>query len=550
MKKAQSALCAILSAIFLIMIPFSLIATASDGDAPDICVISDVHFKHASIEKGTNAATDETELYFRAGIQGQMDYESNAIVKSFMSEFSESDSDILLVAGDITDGNIKNHREIAEMFSALEALGKKVFVINGNHDITDESRNGYTSPDAFAEIYEDFGYSEALSRDESSLSYTAELGDGYRLIAIDSCIYGEDSGRITDETMSWIDNQFAQAKNDGVTLVAMMHHSLLSHMSCYSLTGMQIEDCDRFAKKLAENGVSLIFTGHFHANDITEAHSDGGKKIYDVMTGSLITYPNAYRQVSFTNDKVNITTSYVESVDVNDLPDCFSDREKSLINGDFREYAKGFLYAGIENWINSYLGSSRKICKLLNIERDSELGKKLDEMMPYIAEAMTMPLYGESNSLEAIASLSGNAIPKSDYKSISEIAGAIFCGIYSGDETIGQNSIEVKVLSNAIHAAIVYAVCGMSGQLENDKVVAKASEISYASAVADDIVVQLAAPVINGITCDAYAPGDLNVSLDVNESGIFQFDSAPISFLQYMIKLVKNLFEIFGVAYF
>ena len=90
----------------------------------------------------------------------------------------------------------------------------------------------------------------------------------------------------------------------------------------------------------------------------------------------------------------------------------------------------------------------------------------------------------------------------------------------------------------------------MSGQLENDKVVAKASEISYASAVADDIVVQLAAPVINGITCDAYAPGDLNVSLDVNESGIFQFDSAPISFLQYMIKLVKNLFEIFGVAYF
>ena len=45
------------------------------------------------------------------------------------------------------------------------------------------------SANEFAEIYNDFGYDEALSRDPASLSYTYDLGPDMRLLMLDSCQY-------------------------------------------------------------------------------------------------------------------------------------------------------------------------------------------------------------------------------------------------------------------------------------------------------------------------------------------------------------------------
>ncbi len=538
MKKLIS----VLLAIMLICLPLTTAFAVDESGNVKMCVISDVHFKHASIEDGEKVADDETELYFRGGITGQMDYESNAIFKSFKNTYLNSDADILLVTGDITNGNIVNHREIAGLFAELEKEGKRVFVINGNHDIEDEGDDGYTSPEAFAEIYKEFGYSEAISRDKASLSYTADLGGGYRLIAIDSCIYGEDTGRITDETLSWVEAELEKAKNDGAKLIAMMHHSLLPHMGCYSLTGMQIDGSDKFTKLLADGGVDMIFTGHFHANDITVSQTENGNEIYDIMTGSLITYPNSYRTVKISENKAEIKTDYITSVDISDLPDCFSNKEKQMIKNDFSAYGKGFFFAGIENWINSYLGSSRKICKLLKIEQDSTLGKKLDEMMPNISTALTMPIYGETNSLESIAKLSGNSIPESDYKSMAEIAATILCEVYSGDEALGKNSLEIKVLFSSLHAALTYAGCGVLGLLDT-KAVNIVSLINHSTAFADEFILKFLAPIFNGLTSDAYAPGDLNVTL---EFGVDDINGAsPLTFIQYIRFIFKKISEIF-----
>jgi len=41
-------------------------------------------------------------------------------------------------------------------------------------------------------------------------------------------------------------------------------------------------------------GIRLIFTGHYHANDIVEFTNDG-KTLYDIQTGSLVTPPYSYR---------------------------------------------------------------------------------------------------------------------------------------------------------------------------------------------------------------------------------------------------------------
>ncbi len=531
----------VLLSLLVACLPFTC-AFAVDGSV-EMCVISDVHFKHASIVPGENLADDETELYFRGGITGQMDYESNAIFKSFQKEYLKSSADILLVTGDITNGNLANHKEIASYFAELEKAGKRVFVINGNHDIGDEGDDGYTSPEVFAEVYGDFGFSEAVARDATSLSYTAELGAGYRLLAIDSCIYGEDTGRITEETFSWVQAQLDEAKRDGVTLVAMMHHSLLPHMGLYSLTGMQIDGSDDFINLLADGGVDMIFTGHFHANDITVSETANSNEIHDIMTGSLITYPNSYRTVKVSGNTAEVKTDYITSVNISDLPDCFSNREKQLIESDFSAYGKGFFFAGIKNWVNSYLGSARKISKLLKIDRDSAIGKKLDELMPNISTALTMPIYGE-NSLQSIAALAGYTIPESDYNSLAEIAATILCSVYSGDESLGKNSLEVRVLYSALRSALTYALCGIAGVLDTNAV-GVVSSIAHSTVAADEFILRFIAPIMNGLTSDAYAPGDLNVTLELDGTGVDGL--APLTFIQYVKFIIQKIFEMLVV---
>lgn len=541
MKNFRNFICFIMAAV-LVALPLNAAAVSSDNDALGVCVVSDVHLESASLKPEETVPENDGDLYYRTGIQGQMEYESEAIVRSFMRSFKALDEDILLVCGDITNGNINDHRAAAAMFSDLEANGKQVFVINGNHDVTKPERDNATSAEAFAQIYAKFGFDEAVNRDGNSLSYTAKLSEGCRLLAIDSCIYGQDKGEITDSTMEWIDGQIAAAKADGVKLIAMMHHSLLPHMGAYSITGMEAKGSEKLAKKLAQGDVKFVFSGHFHANDITVAQPAKDKNIYDIMTGSLITYPNAYRIVSFSGEKTQIKTDYVKTIDTRYLPESFTATQKNAITEDFRAYSKGYLFAGIKKWIESYLGSANKICKTLKIDRDSAVGKKLDELMPNISNSLTMPIYGESGSLDAVARLSGNSIPESEYTSAAQLAATILCGIYSGDETIGKDSVEVKVLFSVLRAAVANAIGGMLPSIISSPKLL--STLFYTASGVDSITMAIASPILDAVVGDAYAPGDLNVEIEGLEANGTAKGGAPVSFFQKLLSFFKALLSI------
>jgi hypothetical protein len=60
-------------------------------------------------------------------------------------------------------------------------------------------------------------------------------------------------------------------------------------------------------------GLSVMFTGHYHANDIC-MRSTNGKYLYDIETGSLVTPPSPYRIVNFKNGNLNIGTNHVKSI--------------------------------------------------------------------------------------------------------------------------------------------------------------------------------------------------------------------------------------------
>ena len=94
----------------------------------------------------------------------------------------------MLITGDLaTHGRdyVSEHEAVAAKFRKFEKeTGKQVYVINGNHD---NAKDMPVDHKKFTEIYHEFGYDEALSTDEGTCSYSANLNDEYTLVALDTC---------------------------------------------------------------------------------------------------------------------------------------------------------------------------------------------------------------------------------------------------------------------------------------------------------------------------------------------------------------------------
>jgi hypothetical protein len=215
------------------------------------------------------------------------------------------------------------------------------------------------SPEQFASLYADFGFDQALDRDPDSLSYLVEPAEGLWVIAIDSCKYADNmtegspdvSGAIKESTRSWVEAKLAQAKQKGKAVLAFMHHGLVEHFSRESTlpelgTDYVIDSWSSVSRALAEAGLRLVFTGHFHAQDITKQTWDGTDAfVFDVETGSLDTYPNPYRKVSIDADgMVTIKSDFVDSIDYD------------TGGADFRDYSRDFMARGIGVLTQTYLG--------------------------------------------------------------------------------------------------------------------------------------------------------------------------------------------------
>ncbi|MDR0221215.1 MAG: metallophosphoesterase [Lachnospiraceae bacterium] len=269
-------------------------------------VISDLHLYDASLGSA-GEAFEEVKRSDRKLLLESMDLLDLAIEQILVSN-----AEFLLVSGDLTkDGELINHRLVAEKLAVLNEAGIKVYVTPGNHDVNNPEAFSFSgrektpvqsvSPEEFAEIYADFGYGEALSRDTNSLSYLAEPIPGLWLLSIDACRYRENktgqalinSGKISQATLNWITGILKEAQQRGIPVMAMMHHGVVEHWEGQAKLHPDylIEDYRYFGRFLASYDVRLVFTGHYHAQDVTQGIFTGGKYIYDVETGSLVTPP-------------------------------------------------------------------------------------------------------------------------------------------------------------------------------------------------------------------------------------------------------------------
>ncbi len=329
---------------------------AEEKSKVKFAVISDIHYYDSAL--GTTGAAFEAYL----AADRKLIKESGEILNSAITSIKSEKPDFVLIPGDLTkDGEKQNHLILAEKLKELEKSGIKVFIINGNHDVNNYDSVSYpsdgTTPTAIAKVsadefksnYAEFGYNESFSKDSVSLSYAVEPEDGIWIIAIDSCRYDENTeengsvtaGKIRVETLEWIRALLKEAKLKNKMVLGMMHHGIIEHFKGQSqfFSEYVVSDWDSISTEFANLGMKFVFTGHYHAQDIVKKTTDTGNNIYDIETGSLVTYPNPYRIIELeSNNKMVITSSKVETIN-----------NVNLGGKTFQNYSKDYITDGLTN---------------------------------------------------------------------------------------------------------------------------------------------------------------------------------------------------------
>lgn len=283
-------------------------------------LVTDTHYFEPSLGASGKAFEEymQREQYFMA--------ESSDIVRAAFSKIAEDESvDTVIIPGDLSkNGEIESHKSFVKELYKLRDSGKKIFVITAGHDYGEKSRAFVgderievegTPFGILREMYADFGYSQALAVDESTLSYIAEIAPGVRMLAINCDSEGNPKGEVDDRLGEWIKGRLDEAKKDGCSVFAICHYPLIPSVPVFDLVGdAKLRNWRKTASLLADNGVEFIMTGHMHIQSINEYVSERENKIIDICTSCLGGSPAKYRKISVDGDKLS-----VESFDTPDF---------------------------------------------------------------------------------------------------------------------------------------------------------------------------------------------------------------------------------------
>lgn len=259
---------------------------------------------------------------------------------------------LVLISGDLTkDGEQVSHEYVTSKLDELRAIGIKTLVIPGNHDRGSNSDAVYYDGESttaatvatnewFATQYANYGYGVSSEREGTTLTYACEPITGLVVIGIDS---GTD-GNVSETTLDWVVEKATAARASGKKVIAMMHHPLMPHFAGVDnfVSTAVVGNYETVRNTLADAGIRVVFTGHFHTSDIAKDwNADMTREIYDVNTGSLISYPCDYREVTMSADlsEMAITTGHSTAI----ASETAKDRLKSAMQEKIA--AKGTAYS-------------------------------------------------------------------------------------------------------------------------------------------------------------------------------------------------------------
>lgn len=256
---------------------------------------------------------------------------SAELFDSAVNRIIDAQPDILLIPGDLTkDGERASHEYVADALSRIQNAGTQVFVIPGNHDISNPAAKAYIesavqpidniSDAEFDSIYASFGHTQAVQTfGHNYLSYpTPDLA----IIGINSCKTNDSvrysAGGIDEPTMQWIEQAAAQATQSGRIVIAMMHHQIMphfDHQADIAPTYIANQEAsyptlESIQQRLINAGIKVMLTGHYHIHSIQSITTEQGT-LYDISTGSTCSFPSPLRRLIFSNGILTVASEQI-----------------------------------------------------------------------------------------------------------------------------------------------------------------------------------------------------------------------------------------------
>lgn len=340
-------------------------------------IVADPHYMSEKL-------TDDSDLFnnYLNTLDRMMKY-TGIFLDVIEDDVKKNRPDIVVFPGDLTNNGSKvNHQEFEKRIKRLKASGTKVFVVPGNHDINNEKALYFNnnqlyltesiSKEEFVDLYSDYGYRDAISRDKNTLSYLAKPYKNLWLLMLDTTKdYPEPGGYINRETLGWVESCSKMAKDENAEIIVVMHHNLLDHSEII-WEDYTLDNNTSVINTFHENDIQLVLSGHIHIQDIKSHTSvETGKTLYDIATSSLPVFNHQYGQLIYSPssgfDYETIKLDVEKYAIENNIKD------ENLLS--FNEYSEQF-------FINNLCRKHKESIELLDIsdEQKMEVFKTVAEM--------------------------------------------------------------------------------------------------------------------------------------------------------------------------
>lgn len=394
-------------------------------------VMSDTHYLSPSMIQAGQDYTDDLNS------DRKIYTESGAIIDEMLRQVELDAPDVLLLCGDLTkDGELECHEELAQKLLALKAKlpSLKIYLVPGNHDLRNANGKNFntadgkavaatrTNPDDFKRVY-DFVYSDEsviatytppAGKEAGGLSYVARPAAGYTIIAMDTCCYSSDNtdsgenehetrGAISEDMEQWVLEQIAAAKARGDVVLGLEHHGLVEHFSMEEelMSMYLVDNYDCLAQEYADAGMSVVFTGHMHALDIAATTTESGNTLYDVETGSALTYPSPMRFVTLRRGGDNVVMDVTTKTNLGPITFTNAETDQTQTIEDVTVYAQahGFSADMLSHVVSGYVGTA--LGKFVNADGIlvNAIEKKLDTI---VHDLCAMPVTEEQTLLDYV----------------------------------------------------------------------------------------------------------------------------------------------------
>lgn len=284
--------------------------------------IADTH--HYSHTLGVDGPAYER----RSGTDQKCLKETGAIIDTALELIANSDTDALMIVGDVSDdGERASHEEMIEKLYKFKEK-KPVYVTLATHDwCCDQNARRYVGDEVFRDVdtvdhtelrqmYYDFGPSDAKAEFITHLgtsSYKIEFPNDVVLLSLIDDQDGEGASGFTPDHLEWVVEQIKEETEKGKLVIGMEHHLLYQHTSpLLGGHGLCCGKHEMYIEKFCEAGMKFVFVGHSHMQRIDRYNSKNGNTLYQINVGSLVGYPAPMVNMIVTDDKIKIETEHLK----------------------------------------------------------------------------------------------------------------------------------------------------------------------------------------------------------------------------------------------